>query len=564
MRWTAKPAGSVLLALAWMATGAAQAGCPAWPRARARQELQGLHDRLAAWNHAYRVDGTSPVSDAVYDQSLAQYKQWRSCFPPLAPPELPHLADAGGRVRAPVAQTGLAKLPDAAAVQSWIAARGGRDLWIQPKADGVAVTLLYEHGDLREAVSRGDGTHGSNWTAVARRIAAVPKHLPNAPARVVLQGELVWRLPGHVQARDGGGNARSRVAGALARGSLDEVTAAHIGLFVWDWPTGPLAMRDRLAGLRAMGLGDSAALTEPVTTVVGATAWRERWYRQALPFAADGVVLRQGTRPAAGTWRAAPPDWAVAWKFPAAQALATVRAVEFHSGRSGRVSVVLALEPVQLGDHRVQRVNVGSLARWRRLDVRPGDRVDLSLAGLTIPRLDGVAWRPAQRAPLPQPPPRHGPMDCWRYIPGCRAQFLARLAWLGSRHGLDLAGVGEGTWQRLAEAGQLHGLLDWMALDEARLARVDGIGPARARTIAAAFAAARRMAFPRWLSALAPPPMGDAAAPDWATLASRSVAQWQQAPGIGALRARRLHAFFRHPDVVALATRLHAAGVAGF
>ncbi|MBU6248048.1 MAG: NAD-dependent DNA ligase LigB [Xanthomonadaceae bacterium] len=556
-------AAGLLLVLAAMG-GAARAACPAWPAARARRELQALHDRLAGWNHAYRVDGVSPVSDAVYDQSQAQYRAWRACFPAQAPAVLPHLADAGGRVRAPVVQTGLAKLPDAAAVAAWMAARADRDLWIQPKADGVAVTLRYEHGQLREAVSRGDGTHGSDWTAAVRRIVAVPKQLPHAPARVVLQGELVWRLPGHVQARDGGDNARSRVAGALARERLDDATAAHIGLFVWDWPTGPATMRDRLAGLRAMGLGDSAALTEPVADLAEATAWRERWYRQALPFAADGVVLRQGTRPAADTWHAAPPAWAVAWKYPAAQALARVRTIDFHTGRSGRVSVVLVLDPVQLGDHRVQRVSAGSLARWQRLDVRPGDRVSLSLAGLTIPRLDGVAWRPVQRAPRPIPPTRHGPMDCWRDGPGCREQFLARLAWLGGRHGLDLDGVGEGTWQRLVDAGRVHGLLDWLSLDAARLATVDGLGPARAGTLARTFAAARRQPFGRWLAALAPPPMGDAPAPDWATLAARGETDWQAQPGMGAVRARRLHAFFHAPEVVALAGRLHAAGVAGF
>ena len=563
MPWKATMAGSVLLVLGVMGASA-RAACPAWSAARARQELQALHDHLAAWNHAYRVDGVSPVSDAVYDQSQVQYRAWRACFPDQAPASLPHLADAGGPVRAPVVQTGLAKLPDAAAVAAWMAARADHDLWIQPKADGVAVTLRYEKGELRQAVSRGDGTHGSDWTAAVRHIAAVPKHLPHAPAHVVLQGELVWRLPGHVQARDGGDNARSRVAGALARDHLDDATAAHIGLFVWDWPTGPAAMRDRLAGLRAMGLGDAAELTEPVASLAGVRTWRERWYRHALPFAADGVVLRQGTRPAADTWHAAPPSWAVAWKYPPAQALSTVRAVDFGIGRSGRVSVVLVLDPVRLGDHRVHRVSAGSLAHWQRLDVRPGDRVTLSLAGLTIPRLDGVAWRPVQRAPRPLPPTRHGPLDCWRDGPGCREQFLARLAWLGGRHGLDLDGVGEGTWQRLVDAGRVRGLLDWLSLDAARLVTVDGIGPARAGMLARTFAEARRQPFGRWLAALAPPPMGDAPAPDWATLAARSESGWQARPGIGATRARRLYAFFHAPQVAALADRLHDAGVAGF
>jgi DNA ligase (NAD+) len=540
------------------------AACPDWQAAHARTELTALHDRLAAWNHAYRVEGSSPVDDAIYDQALAQFRSWRACFPAQAPADLPHLADAGGSVRAPVVQTGLAKLPDARAVQAWMQSRDGRDLWIQPKADGVAVTLLYEHGALREAVSRGDGTRGSDWTAAARRIAAVPQTLAHAPARVVLQGELVWRLPGHVQARDGGANARSKVAGALARGELDDATAAQIGLFVWDWPTGPEDMDARVAGLRAMGLADSAALVQPVATLADVTRWRERWYRQAMPFAADGVVLRQGHRPAASRWQAAPPDWAVAWKYPAARALATVRGVDFRSGRSGRVSVVLELEPVLLDDHRVQRVSVGSLARWRKLDVRPGDRVSVSLAGLTIPRLDEVVWRTAERAPVQAPQTTHDALSCWHPDPGCEGQFRARLIWLSGPHGLDLDGVGGALWQQLVDAGRLRSLLDWMRLTPAQLAAVDGIGAERAAVLGRVFASAHEVKFSRWLAALAPPPMGHVATPDWSTLAARSEADWQREPGIGATRARRLRAYFANPEVQALAARLHAAGVAGF
>src|SRR6185312_3961122 len=248
------------------------------------------------------------------------------------------------------------------------------DLWAQPKVDGVAVTLLYLDGQLRQATSRGDGVHGSDWTAKAMRIEAIPRHLPHAPPRVVLQGELYWRLSGHVQARDGGANARS--------------------------------------------------------TLADVQAWRERWYRQELPFAADGTVVRQGRRPPASTWQARPPTWAVAWKYPAAQALAEVRAVTFTVGRSGRITPVLELDPVQLGDHRVRRVSVGSLQRWRKMDIRPGDHVEVALAGLTIPRLQAVAWRARERVALAVPDPRaHDAWSCWQDTPGCEQQFLARLLW---------------------------------------------------------------------------------------------------------------------------------------
>lgn len=555
----------LLLLLLISGAGAAHAAdCPDWSSARARQELAALRERLDGWNHAYRVDGRSPVSDAVYDQAEQQLAAWSQCFPAQAPAPLAHLGDAGGRTRAPVAQTGLAKLPDAAAVEAWMRVRGNRDLWVQPKADGVAVTLLYEYGRLRQAVSRGDGLHGSDWTALAQVIAAIPKHLPNAPARVVLQGELVWRLPGHVQAGDGGVNARSAVAGALARSTLDAATAAKIGLFVWDWPSGPADMPARLAGLAAMGFADSAALAQPVTSLDEVQCWREQWYRHALPFAADGTVLRQGHRPAADTWQARPPDWAVAWKYPATSALAEVRAVNFTIGRSGRITPVLELAPVQLDDHRVQRVSVGSLKRWQALDIRPGDQVEVALAGLTIPRLQSVAWRAGQRVAVDTPDPvRYGPLSCWQSTPGCGQQFQARLAWLGGRQGLRLAGVSAGTWQALADAGLVRGLLDWMALTPAQLAVVPGLGASRAAALAQVFAEARGRQFVDWLHALGAPDDAADAGQDWATLAALGEGGWR-ACGANPARARQLAAFFAHSEVQALATRLHTAGVQGF
>lgn len=541
------------------------AECPAWSTQRAQHELAALHDQLDAWNHVYRTRGRSPVSDAVYDQALARFAAWRRCFPAQAPPMPVHLADASGNVLAPVAQTGLAKLPDADALAAWMHAHGDADLWVQPKADGVAVTLLYVDGALRLAVSRGDGIHGSDWTAQARRIDAVPKHLPDAPPRVVLQGELYWRLPGHVQADDGGANARSKVAGAMLRDRLDDATAAHIGLFVWDWPDGPVDMRARLAGLRAMGLGDSAGYTHPATDMGEVRRWRDRWYHHAMPFAADGTVVRQGHRPTGSTWTAEPPAWAVAWKYPPAQALATVDALDFGVGRTGRVSVVLQVQPVQLGDHRVARVSAGSLRHWRTLDIRPGDQVSISLAGLTIPRLDAVVWRTRERAPVTPPDAHaHDTLSCWHPRAGCRAQFLARLAWLGGKHGLAIDGIGEETWQALVDAGLVDGLLDWTGLTAAQLAAVPELGKARAQALSRQFAQIRKRPFARWLRALGVPAAAVAAAPDWATAAARGVDAWQRRPGIGAVRARRLYAFFHHPDVVHLAARLHRFGADGF
>lgn len=554
-----------LALLVWLfAAPLAADDCPSWPAPRAERELAALHERLSAWNAAYRRDGSSPVSDAVYDQARARLEAWRRCFPERAFDAPPSSGPAGDFLH-PIAQTGLAKLDGEDAVRAWLARRD--DAWLQPKVDGVAVTLLYEQGRLTRAISRGDGERGQDWTQTMRRLPAVSERLRGVPPeRVVLQGELYRRLDGHVQAEAGSAGARSAVAGWLARAELDAATAGEIGLFVWAWPDGPAAMVERLDGLAAMGFPDTRRWSRPVAAFEEAARLRGRWYRGPLPFATDGVVLKQGRRPDGQRWRAEPPGWAAAWKHPPREALAEVRGVEFRVGRTGRITPLLHLVPVTLDGRRLSRVSAGSLERWQALDIRPGDRVIVALAGLTIPRLDGVAWRAVERPELSPPPAdAHGPLTCWHPTPGCEGQFLERLAWLSGDSALALPGLGPGTWRALVEAGLVRGLLDWLTLSPATLEGASGIGEVRARRLAERFAAARSRPFVAWLEALGPPPGWDAgAAPDWLALASRRVADWRTLPGLGPLRAEALAAFFRHSQVRALAARLEAAGIDGF
>ncbi|HEX7817285.1 NAD-dependent DNA ligase LigB [Dyella sp.] len=555
-----------LLCLACL--GVAQAACPDWPVDKARRELALRRAHLERWNSAYRQDGTSPVDDEIYDQLLQHFETLRGCFPGVS--SVAKQRGAAGRALAPVVQTGLAKLRDVNAVADWIRSGDHNDLWVQPKADGVAVTLLYVDGRLVSATSRGDGVHGSDWTAALRDVAAVPRRLLHAPARVVLQGELVWRLPGHVQVLAGSVGARAQVAGALARGSLDANAAGHIELFVWDWPDGPQDMPARLRGLKAMGFGRSVDLTHRVTSPDDVAQWRERWYRTALPFATDGIVLRQGHRPPSSTWKARPPAWAVAWKYPPSKAVATVTDVDFRRGRTGRIDAVLQLEPVVLGDRTVRRVLAGSLARWKTLDIRPGDQVAISLAGLTIPRLDGVIWRSPGRAhvSVPAMPPSDG-LACLQYAPGCEGQFLARLVWLSGSDGLDLPGMGERRWKSLVDAGLIHGLLDWVDLDAAQLRVLPGVGQVRAQAMADAFSLARTRGFVAWMHALGAPPIDDRHwsqedSSSWDMAAGMSEQAWLARPGVGRVRARQLVAFFTHPQVQGWAQRLREAHMEGF
>lgn len=531
--------------------------CPDWPAARASAELSALDQRIAVWDRAYHREGRSMVDDELYDQARARLARLNQCFPTVALPLRDPLAASDGKVRHPVPQTGLDKLRDLDDLRRWLGQR--RDLWVQPKVDGVAVTLVYRQDRLVQAISRGDGSHGQDWTAQARRIPAIPTHRPGI-GDGVLQGELYWRLDGHVQAERGGQGARGKVAGLLNRRTLAEQDAAGIGLFVWDWPDGPAQMQERLHGLQAMGFADASALTQPVAGADDIATWRERWYRSPLPFASDGIVIRQGARPAARQWKPQPPNWAVAWKYPFGKALAEVRSVEFKVGRTGRVTPLLKLKPVKLDGRRIQRVGLGSLKRWRELDIRPGDQVAIALAGLTIPQLDSVVLRATSRPPVEAPEPgRYHALSCFRAEPGCREQFLSRLEWLGGPKGLGLNGLGRGTWARL----ELDGLLDWLDLDVAALESRPGIGTTRAASLAQVFQEARSRPFGQWLRALGLPPSTKPEG-DWTTLAGRTPAQWQRQAGIGPGKARQLAEFFQHPEVRMLAEQLEAAGVDGF
>jgi DNA ligase (NAD+) len=553
----------ICAALVFTAVNAQATQCPDWTQAKARNTISALQTQIAAWDDSYHRQGVSLIADELYDQSRQRLEFWRSCFAgPTSQGDNP-LQTARGTTRHPIPHTGVNKLSDENAVRDWL--KGRADVWIQPKIDGVAVTLVYENGQLTQVISRGDGLEGQDWTHHAGQIAAIPAHLPWQET-LVLQGELYWRLEEHVQARNGSANARSKVAGMLARNQLHSEEAERIGLFVWDWPAGSASMTERMAGLTALGLTESAQYSQPLEGFAQAQHWREHWYRSPLPFATDGVILRQGQRPPVERWQAKPPYWIAAWKYPYAQALAEVRKVNFNIGRSGKITPVLELAPVRLDDRQISRISVGSLQRWHAMDIRPGDQVAISLAGLTIPRLDSVVSRSIERNELetPQAEDFHA-LSCWQPSPGCESQFRARLVWLSGKKGLALAGVGPGTWDKLIDAGKINSLLDWLTLDQEQLANIPGLGERSSAKLIDSLQRARSQPFDVWLKAIGLPPSGNARLGDqWSALAQRNAQQWQGEQGIGPGRASQLAAFFQHPQVQALSEQLRAQGISGF
>ncbi|MCF4995892.1 NAD-dependent DNA ligase LigB [Pseudomonas syringae] len=548
-----------LLSLVFLPTLAAN--CPDWTTAKAQTEITALQNQIDQWDDAYHRDGQSPVADDIYDQSRLQLTRWRQCFNAASAPE--PTRTASGPIKHPIAHTGLNKLHDASQVNAWF--NGRKQVWAQPKVDGVAVTLIYRKGSLQQAISRGDGITGHDWTASTRKISAIPQQLTQ-PLDLLVQGELYWRLENHIQAKAGSLNARSTVAGLMARKDLSIEQAAGIGLFVWDWPQGPANLPERIATLEKLGFASTVSFSHPIDAVEQAQHWRDHWYRSPLPFATDGIVLRQNVRTPAERWESRPPHWAIAWKYPFAQALAEVRKVNFKIGRTGRITPVLELMPVMLDDRQIKRVSAGSLKRWQALDIRPGDQVAISLAGLTIPRLDGVVLRSAERADIRIPAAAdYHALSCLQPTPGCESQFLERLTWLSGKQGLAIPHVGRGTWEKLLETGHLDGLLDWLALDAPELVNIAGLGERSSARLLEGFHSARQRPFRQWLKALGLPPTGQARLADsWQALAQRSTEQWQAEAGIGPGRAAQLSAFFRDPHVLGLSETLHAAGIDGF
>ncbi len=540
------------------------APCPAWSSEQASTELNALARQLGQWNNDYQHQGKSPIADELYDQTLARLEDWQACFPETAVAQPAPAPINSGALKHPVAHTGLNKLTDAQAVSAWVQQRN--DLWVQPKVDGVAVSLVYRAGKLQQVISRGDGLSGQDWTSHAGHIPAIPQALPTQDPQTVLQGELYLRLPGHIQAKRGGQGARATVAGLLNRNVLTDADGQRISLFIWELPDGPATMPERLQQLKTLGFADTAELSKAVTGLADIERWRTHWHQSPLAFASDGIVIRQGTRPTGSRWRAEPPSSAVAWKYPFAQALAEVRRVEFKIGRTGRITPLLHLQPVRLDDRTIRRVSVGSLRRWQRLDIRQGDQVAIALAGLTIPRLDDVTWRTQLRAPMDVPATEtYHLLSCWQAQEGCASQFRARLEWLSSKKGLAMAGVGPGTWEKLLSAQRINGLLDWLDLSQADIAGLPGFGERSASNLHSSFSGALRQPFMTWLKALGLPPTGSANLPDtWEILANRTELDWLAEPGIGKTRARQLQAFFRHPQVLALREKLQAAGVQGF
>ncbi|WP_204526331.1 NAD-dependent DNA ligase LigB [Citrobacter cronae] len=536
--------------------------CPAWSPARASEEISRLQQQITQWNDSYWKQGVSAVDDSVYDQLNAQLIQWQRCFGDEAPPDL-SAPPISGTVSHPVPHTGVRKLADKQALQQWMRVRS--DLWVQPKVDGVAVTLVYRNGNLVRAISRGDGLKGEDWTQKVLRIPSVPHTSKGLLANSTLQGEIFLQQEGHIQQQSGGMNARSKVAGMMMRQSNPELLRS-LAIFIWAWPDGPAVMSERLEQLTAAGFSFTQRYTQPVKNADDVEHARTRWWTSALPFVTDGVVVRSGKEPQARYWLPGQGEWLAAWKYPPVAQVSEVTDIQFSVGKSGKIAVVALLAPVMLDDKRVQRVNIGSVRRWNEWDIAPGDRILISLAGQGIPRIDEVVWRSTQRT-KPTPPVGHfNSMTCFYATPACYEQFIARLVWLGAKEALELEGIGEAGWRNLHQTYHFEHIFSWLGLTQEQLRST--LGVSKGEKMWHQFNLSRHLPFTRWVIAMGIPltqaTLNACRDASWQQLQDRDEQSWRQLPLMGERRARQIIQWLEAREVIALSNWLAAQRITGF
>ncbi|WP_247191769.1 NAD-dependent DNA ligase LigB [Escherichia coli] len=537
--------------------------CPAWSPARAQEEISRLQQQIKQWDDDYWKEGKSEVEDGVYDQLSARLTQWQRCFG--SEPRDVMMPPLNGAVMHPVAHTGVRKMVDKNALSLWMRERS--DLWVQPKVDGVAVTLVYRDGKLNKAISRGNGLKGEDWTQKVSLISAVPQTVSGPLANSTLQGEIFLQREGHIQQQMGGINARAKVAGLMMRQD-DSDTLNSLGVFVWAWPDGPQLMSDRLKELATAGFTLTQTYTRAVKNADEVARVSNEWWKAELPFVTDGVVVRAAKEPESRHWLPGQAEWLVAWKYQPVAQVAEVKAIQFAVGKSGKISVVASLAPVMLDDKKVQRVNIGSVRRWQEWDIAPGDQILVSLAGQGIPRIDDVVWRGAERTKPTPPENRFNSLTCYFASDVCQEQFISRLVWLGSKQVLGLDGIGEAGWRALHQTHRFEHIFSWLLLTPEQLQNTPGIAKSKSAQLWHQFNLARKQPFTRWVMAMGIPltraALNASDERSWSQLLFSTEQFWQQLPGTGSGRARQVIEWKENAQIKKLGSWLAAQQITGF
>ncbi|EKN3560869.1 TPA: NAD-dependent DNA ligase LigA [Yersinia enterocolitica] len=555
------------------------------------QQINQLRTSLRHHEHLYHVLDAPEIPDAEYDRLMQQLRELEAQHPELITNDSPTQRvgaaplDAFEQVKHEVPMLSLDNVFDEESYLAFDKRVHDRLKRADPltfccelKLDGLAVSLLYEDGELVRAATRGDGTTGENITANVRTIRAIPLRLQGdkLPRRVEVRGEVFMPLAGFEQlndeARRKGGkvfaNPRNAAAGSLRQ--LDPRITAKRPLTFFCYGVGlleggelPRSHIQRLMQFKAWGL--------PVSDRVKLCTGSEQviaFYRQVeqdrggLGFDIDGVVIKVDSLDLQEQlgFVARAPRWATAFKFPAQEQITQVREVEFQVGRTGAITPVARLEPVQVAGVIVSNATLHNADEIERLGLRIGDTVIVRRAGDVIPQVVGVVMdqRPQDAKEITFP--EHCPVcgsDIER-VEGeavarctgglfCAAQRKEALKHFVSRRALDVDGMGDKIIEQLVEKQYVENPADLFMLTAGKLTGLDRMGPKSAQNLIVALEKAKQTTFARFLYALGIREVGEATAANLAAhfrnlenLRAADIEALKSVPDVGEVVARHV------------------------
>ncbi len=558
------------------------------------QQLTELRTTLRHHEYLYHVMDAPEIPDAEYDRLLRELRALEAEHPDLITPDSPTQRvgaaplTAFTQVRHEVPMLSLDNVFDEESflafnkrVQDRLKSTDALSYCCELKLDGLAVSIIYENGVLIQAATRGDGTTGEDITTNVRTIRAIPLklHGDNIPTRLEVRGEVFLPQAGfekiNDEARRTGGkvfaNPRNAAAGSLRQ--LDPRVTAKRPLTFFCYGVGILQGGDlprshlgRLQQFKAWGLpvSDRIRICDTPEAVLDFYHQVEA-DRTTLGFDIDGVVIKVDSLDLQEQlgFVARAPRWAVAFKFPAQEQLTFVRDVEFQVGRTGAITPVARLEPVQVAGVLVSNATLHNADEIARLGLKIGDRVVIRRAGDVIPQVVNVveSERPADARDVTFP--THCPVcgsDVER-VEGeavarctggliCGAQRKESLKHFVSRRAMDVDGMGDKIIDQLVEKEYVHTPADLFRLTAGKLTGLDRMGPKSAQNVVNALEKAKETTFARFLYALGIREVGEATAAGLAAhfgtleaLEAASIEDLQKVPDVGIVVATHVFNF---------------------
>ncbi len=554
----------------------------------ASKQARQLREAVRYHDHRYYVANDPVVGDRTYDALFARLQALEDAFdlqtedsptrrvggPPRDElPDVEHVApmrsiDQGGGVEE--VRKFDRRVREGLESAGW---DGDLRYHCEPKFDGLSVEVVYEDGRLVRAATRGDGEVGDDVTANVRTIPSVPQRLRgDYPDFLAARGEVYMPTPGFQaynrelieRGEEPFANPRNAAAGTLRQ--LDPAVTAErpLSVFFFDVLEGADfdTRREMHEALPEWGLR-VCDLTRTVTDIDAAIDYRDARLagRDGLDYEIDGVVISVDDFAACETLghTARHPRWAFAYKFPARTERTTVRDILVQVGRTGRLTPVALMDPVEVGGVTVSRASLHNPAEVERLGVDVGDEVRVRRAGDVIPEVTEVlghatddSFTLPETCPVCESPVEHdGPMAFCTGGLGCRAQRERSVEHYASRTGLDVEGLGEKNVQQLLDAGLVSDVADLYELDRADLTDLEGWGETSAENLLAELDAAREPPLSDFLAALGIPEVGDTVARSlarqfgaFAAVREADKQELQQVPDVGPTVAREVREFF--------------------